>query len=192
MKDAIWATFLHKISTKKNPQHNFCDISWCNYLQAKENRTLKDYEHPSPLPQIVQDAIRPVYENLTSDDLLERCVGGFTQNNNESLNAVIWSIASKTKFCGKNSVDFAASVATSLFNDGHNAILSMMQQMHLIIGPNSHGLCSELDDQRIAKAETKTYASSKLARQKLYAERKSAEESFFEAEGDVYGPGIAD
>ena len=52
MKDEIRATFLHKISTKKNSQHNFCDISWCKYLQATENRTSKNYKHPSPLPLI--------------------------------------------------------------------------------------------------------------------------------------------
>lgn len=90
MSDAIWATYLHKISTNAKPQHHFCNKSWCKYLQSKEEGTLKDYVHPNPLPQNVKEAIRPIYVDLTSDNLLDRCVGGFTQNNNKSLNAVIW------------------------------------------------------------------------------------------------------
>lgn len=68
----------------------------------------------------------------------------------------------------------------------------MMHLMQLTIGQNVYDLCSRLDDQRIANAERKTFKSSKIALQKLSAERKSAEESFLEADGDVYGPGIAD
>ena len=32
--------------------------------------------------------------------LLKRCVGGFTQNNNESLNQIIWNIAPKIMSSG--------------------------------------------------------------------------------------------
>lgn len=34
-----------------------------------------------------------VYDRLT--DLLERCLGGYTLNNNKSLNVIIWSMTSK-------------------------------------------------------------------------------------------------
>lgn len=57
MKNAIWATFLHKISNNENPQHQFCDDSWCSWRQAKLNNSLDTYIHFTPLPQIVQDAI---------------------------------------------------------------------------------------------------------------------------------------
>lgn len=190
MKNAIWSTFFHKISTDTNPQHQFCDESWCSYLKAKS--TGNEFEHPNPLPDIVQKAIKPVYVDLTAPNLLERCEGGFTQNNNESLNSVIWSIARKTHFCGKKTIDFAAYTATSLFNDGYSSLLLMMQLMNIEIGPNAQDLCSKYDKDRIAKSDIKTYASSKQARQLLLADRKSKEEHFQLSEGDLYGPGIAD
>ncbi|KAG5312845.1 COX1 oxidase, partial [Acromyrmex insinuator] len=36
---------------------------------------------------------KPVYEQLTTDDLLTRCIGGFTQNCNESFNSTVWAMA---------------------------------------------------------------------------------------------------
>ena len=32
------------------------------------------------------EAVKPVYEELGKDGLLTRCIGGFTQNSNESFN----------------------------------------------------------------------------------------------------------
>ena len=40
----------------------------------------------SPLPEDVVEAIRSIYTDLSNEKLLERCVGGFTRNNNESYN----------------------------------------------------------------------------------------------------------
>nr|XP_022909075.1 uncharacterized protein LOC111420331 [Onthophagus taurus] len=149
MKDATWATFYHKISTNEHPQHHLCDSSWCSWLQAKEKNELNNYKHPNPLPQNVQDAIQPIYVDLTAEDLLKRCEGGFTQNCNESLNALIWSIAPKTKFCGKHTIDFAANTATSMFNDVYDSILLMMQCMNFVIGTNCFNLCKSLDEKRL-------------------------------------------
>lgn len=47
--------------------------------------SLGDYEHKPAICNEVFEAIKPVYEELSNDDLLTRCIGGFTQNNNESL-----------------------------------------------------------------------------------------------------------
>lgn len=52
MKRDVWATFLHKASTDSNPQHNFCDESWCKYKQAfTEN---KCYTHKNALEETVE------------------------------------------------------------------------------------------------------------------------------------------
>jgi len=33
----------------------------------------------------IKNAIKPIYEYLSSDDLLNRCLGGYTQNSNKSF-----------------------------------------------------------------------------------------------------------
>ncbi|KOC70420.1 hypothetical protein WH47_08078, partial [Habropoda laboriosa] len=79
--------------------------------------------HRNPFPQVIRDVIRPVYEDFSSDELLQPCESRFTQNSNDSLNSVIWSIAPKTTFYVKNTIDIAAYTTDSIFNDGCNNIL---------------------------------------------------------------------
>ena len=92
MQNAIWATFYNKSSTDKKPQHHKCPPgadSWCKYQQAKAEKNLKSFKHDyTALPKEVVDAIKPIYESFTNEELLQRCIGGFTQNSNESLNQI--------------------------------------------------------------------------------------------------------
>ena len=55
---------------------------------------------------------------LANRELLERCTLGATQDQNESLNNVIWLRASKTQFLGLSTVELAASIAVLDFNEG--------------------------------------------------------------------------
>lgn len=73
-------------------------------LVAKATGTLDEYTHKSHLHEEVYKAITPIYEKLTSDDLLTRCVGGFTQNSNESFNATV-TMTPKMTSNGKNILD---------------------------------------------------------------------------------------
>ena len=52
-------------------------------------KTLKKYKYELSLPVQVFEAITPGYEDLSRNELLERCIGGFTQNVNESFNATV-------------------------------------------------------------------------------------------------------
>ncbi|XP_046418066.1 uncharacterized protein LOC124178624 [Neodiprion fabricii] len=126
--------------------------------------TLDEYEHKNALAQIVQDTIRPIYEDLTADDLLEWCEGGFTQNNNESVNSVIWSMAPKTNSSGANIVQIATYIATSTFNDGYKSILPMMNVLNLTVRDRSYSYCTTVDDERCATADTGAQNGSKEAR----------------------------
>ena len=81
--------------------------------------------------------ITPVYEDLSSENSLQRCIGGFTQNINESLNALIWSFAPKRVFSGAKTVKIASYLAESILNEGYESLLKMMHIMNIIIGPNA-------------------------------------------------------
>ncbi|XP_011859766.1 PREDICTED: uncharacterized protein LOC105557195 [Vollenhovia emeryi] len=195
MKKAIWATFKHKISTNEEPQHDYCppgEDSWCSWQKSKAIGTLDEYQHKIPLPLIVQDAIRPIYEDLSSDELLKRCEGGFTQNSNESPNSVIWSMAPKTNSNGAEIVKIASYVAASTFNDGYKSILLIMNVLQLKIGDRCYGLCTEIDKQRCDTAEIRAQKSTKEARQARRSSQRQAQDAHTAAEGTLYGPGIAD
>ncbi|CAH1110581.1 unnamed protein product [Psylliodes chrysocephalus] len=94
VKSAIMATFYHYDSGDENPNHSMCPKdSWCSYQRAEASGELTTYTHDySPLPPDVLEAIKPIYEDFSNDNLLSRCVGGFNQNNNESFNQLVWKI----------------------------------------------------------------------------------------------------
>jgi len=90
-------------------------------------------------------------------DLLQRYLGGYPQNSNESLNVIIWSYAPKTTFSGTDSVEIAVYIASSIFNQGCSSVLLMMNTMNIVIGPITVNICEALDEERISNAEAHTF-----------------------------------
>jgi hypothetical protein len=83
------------------------------------NGIAKKFKHGTPeVPPIVIQATKNVFEELANEELLKRCLGGYTQNPNESLNAVIWKLCPKTGFRGRNNLEAATYIAVLLFNGG--------------------------------------------------------------------------
>jgi len=63
------------------------------------------------------EVIKPIYEDLTSNNLLERCLGTEIQNNNESLNSLIWTFSPKYIHSGAKTVQIVAFLTVG-FNEG--------------------------------------------------------------------------
>lgn len=196
MKKAIWATFYHYSSTDSQPQYQHCpegSESWCKWQQAKTKGELCDFSHDySALPESVLKAIKPIYEDLSKDALLERCVGGYTQNNNESYNNIIWKIAPKTMHSGAITVEIAAYIAACMFNDGVTSLLRIMSIMGISLGPNAHQYVACEDDRRIAQAEVRAQEQTKAARICRRQQNLSNMCISSTAEDLYYGPGIDD
>lgn len=195
MREAIWATLYHKISTDENPQHDKCppgEDSWCSWQKAKATGTLDEHKHKPPMSEIVFSAVKPIYEELTSDDLLTRCIGGFTQNSNESFNSVVWSMAPKTVSSGKNILDIAANMAVCTYNDGLSSIMEIMKAMGMSIGENCYNFCLQADARRIQFSERSQNKTAQMARLNLRSSRKEEDEEYINIEGQLYGAGIAD
>ena len=151
MKKEIYATFYHKCSTNDKPQHENCPPgrnSWCKWRQAEALNELHEYEHPPPLCAAVQDLLLPIYKDLSSDDLLGRCLGGNTQNNNETFNSVLWRIAPKHIFCTGKTIELAAFLSAIIFNEGWTPILRLMG---IVIGPQAKAAADARDHVRFSK-----------------------------------------
>ena len=91
MYQKIWATLHHLSSTDENPNHGNCPAganSWCSYRCAEAaGMDVSKFKHDYLLP--VTKALEPICTDLSSMELLERCKGGNTQNNNESYNGLL-------------------------------------------------------------------------------------------------------
>ncbi|XP_012232335.2 uncharacterized protein [Linepithema humile] len=195
MRREIWATLFHKISTDSEPQHDRCPVgenSWCSWQQAKAHNELHHYQHKAALNNEVFKAVQPIYEELSRDELLSRCVGGFTQNSNESFNSVLWAIAPKIVHSNKAIVDIAANIAVCNFNDGLHSIMEIMQVLNLIIGSTCYNFCVETDERRIRAAERAMTKEAQEARRQQTSARKATDDEYINVEGQLYGAGIAD
>lgn len=153
MKKEIWATYYHKSSTDNKPQHHNCPLgeeSWCKWHRAKAEGTLKSFHHDKPpLTAKVLEIIKPIYEDLSSDTLLERCIGAETQNNNESLNSLICTFAPKHIHSEPKIVEIATFIAIIIFNDGFMPILKILNVKNCIEPLDNKRRCTRTHETRL-------------------------------------------
>ena len=133
----------------------------------KASNTLDIYTHKPAMPMQVFDAVQKIYEDLTREDLLSGCLGGFTQNANESLNAVVWSTTPKAISSGKSVVDIATNIAVITYNNGFRGLLDVMSILQLKINSELYNFSMEVDQRRI-----------KVANCSASRHRKSAQRSY--------------
>jgi len=88
MVDSIWAIYYHMIKSTKMElpeQHQYYlkgDASWCKYWSNRES-----YEESRRLAPVFLEVLKPIFKDLTNENLLGRCMLGLTQNQNEAINS---------------------------------------------------------------------------------------------------------
>ena len=65
------------------------DDTWCKYWKDKSDGT-KLYNEDNCLPEVFMAELDPIFQRLSKNDLLNRCLKGVTQNPNEAANGVLW------------------------------------------------------------------------------------------------------
>jgi len=156
MRKAIWTTYHHKSSTDDKPQHQNSPPgkeSWCKWRKAEAEDTLASFRHDNPpLTDEVLEVIKPIYEDLSSDELLERCLEAETQNNNESLNSLIWTFAPRHLHSWAKIVEIATFLAVVIFNEGFMPILKIINVMGVTIGQQVEMYANSRDEVRIVRS----------------------------------------
>lgn len=187
MRRAVWAVYFHKRSQDDAPTHNFCDIKWCPYLKAEATNTVSTFEHKGhSLPVAVMDVVKPIFKDLASTDLLRRCLDGYTQNANESLNAIIWKYCPKHMNQGLTVVQIAVAIAVCVFNDGATSVKAMLEELQLVPGKFTCSFLQDKDALRILTAKRQDLKASKEYRRYLRLKRLGREEDLVEMEGHPY------
>ena len=88
MKESIKAIQCHMIedtSMSLEKQHRHCPKgknTWCKFWADKRNNT-NTYDHSKRLPEVFMKELDPIFERLSDESLLTRCLQGLTQNQNE-------------------------------------------------------------------------------------------------------------
>ena len=96
------------------------------------------------------EVIKPVFEALSADDLLDHCLEGATQNQKESINAAVWGLCPKESLAGLNSVETACAMAVAHFNDGAHSSANILKKC----GLNPGRYVSDAADNETANVST--------------------------------------
>lgn len=98
MAQATRAILKHYSSTPENPQHEDCPTgkkSWCSFQKDIACNTNTHQPIKDPIPPAVVEVIQPVFDKLSSKSFLAACEWCLSQNRNELLHHVTWSLAPK-------------------------------------------------------------------------------------------------
>jgi len=187
MKQDIDAILRHRLSTDENPNHSLCpegESTWCNYKKKQQ-----DYKHKNPLPKAVAVHIKPIFDRLSTEDLLKRCVDGYTQNAAESFNNLLWHFAPKSTFLGQLPMGIACNIAVCVYNDGYQSLMTLFEKVGVNIGAFAKAVLRERDTNRIYLAKRNNEDMQKKIRQAHRKRRLALEDKKIEEEGTVYESG---
>lgn len=191
MRKSIWAIWMHYVSCDTDPQHFFCPKdpqTWCKYNKAVLSKTLSKFKHNNPVPKSVMDAIKPIFKDLTNPILLKKCLGGRTQNPNESFNAVIWKHCPKTSNDGKKIAQISANIAVIKFNEGDCHISKVMNILD-IASAQSQSFLVVQDLKRISQSRKRVKAACHEARRAQKVKKAKLNEKQELQEGKIYESG---
>ncbi|GFW53401.1 transposable element Tc3 transposase [Trichonephila clavipes] len=192
MRQAVWAVWAHTSSTDDEPKHWFCPKgknSWCKYNVSVHNNTVNEFSHKNTLPKAVSEVIKPVFKDLSHLKLLRRCLGGKTQNANESLNSLIWKYSPKLIGSVINVTKIAAFIAAWEYNDGSKNRIDLMRALNLKINKTNVLNCVNIDKVRKSTAKRQVSKTSFEARKAKKLKILKQIEQCKLAEGNIYAAG---
>lgn len=192
MKAATLASLFHVASSKNvNLHYPHCPTgssSWCRYNADKANGT--NLYKPGPgLPMDVILKVRPIFEDLSKESELEKCLHGKTQNSNESFNGTIWDRIPKTTYVSLTSLKLGVYDAVANFNIGFKATILMYEKMGMIPGQYTSSGCKRLNAKRLKLSDYKTDGGNKSRRQILRGKKLKKSDKLKEFEGKLYQAG---
>jgi len=133
MKINIMAGLHHSI-TNDDPdeQHKLCmdeSVTWCKYKKQLQDGTVTPQKDSKKLPASFLPHMLPLYQRLSNESLLKRCVSGLTQNQNEAFNATLWRRCPKERNFGTAAVQLALALAVLSWNSGRQGLLSIFKDL---------------------------------------------------------------
>ncbi len=191
MKKAIHASLMHCCASKRRNVHMLCPDgadSWCRFKQDRANGTSL-YKPGLGLPDEIIGLIKPIYERLSNDALLKRCLDGKAQNQNESLNGIIWNRLPKEVFIGSKVLKLGVYDAVAHFNIGSQAAVNVLEFLGIDPGTFCLTELEQQDHERVHKTEFKAKEETKKKRKIRRACKKKNADKYSQKESETYAAG---
>ena len=156
---------------------------WCKW--QRDQVAGKKTFVPNPLPWPVLKKIKPVFERLASGEILEKCLDGFTQNQNEALHGTIWKRAPKDCHHEPKSVLTAIAVSVA----GESVHRRILEALSMVPGDHLQLAVTKKDNERVEHANRAASETGKRRRKRNIRRRKGIEDATTE-ESPQYEAGM--
>ena len=133
---------------------------------------MSKYNSKGVIPEVVKKEIEKIFINLSSDELLSRCLEGTNQNANEAFNQILWRKCPKNTFVSKDVLEMGTFSSVVSFNDGFLALANVLKNLHLTPGKYLIDRALVFDSKRVKNIQKKSTDTIKNKRKKLRPIRK--------------------
>ena len=141
----------------EDASHDYCPPgpdSWCKYQVDLSLGTNTHQPCQWALSPAIVGAIMPIFRDLSDIGLLSSCSRAMTQNQNESLHHVIWSLAPKEQYNSTTEVELAIDLAVLYFNIGRAAAnREIFGRLELPLAPHAMAVFQSVDKDRVYHAQ---------------------------------------
>ena len=120
----------------------------------------------------IKSLLESVFQILSKNELLNKCLHGQTQNNNESLNNVIWKRCPKIVFVSKKVLEVSVFSSIIEFNEEVIGLESVYVKLGIPYNFFKINNASKMDNQRMTFMNKKCTKKVIQRRKKLIAIRK--------------------
>ena len=159
MQNDIMAVLYHSCNVTEKTRHQYCPSGKDSWCQFKRTKRFDNKDHH--LDPVFLGLLEPVFKRLSQQSLLSRGLPGFPQNNNESINSLVWMRAPKHKYHGPQRVEMAAMGAVLQFNEGSSGKHLVMEKAGIAHGELSVIGSSEKDKKRVKHSKLKASKKQK-------------------------------
>ena len=173
------------LSSEARPLHDHCptgSTNWCRYQQDKANNK------PLQAWNVIKE-VKPEYVRLSENNLLKKWLHGKTQNQNESLNGMVWQRIPKEVYVGSEKLQLGLYDAVAHFNIGSITVIELFQALGIPPGKYTEEGCRLQDQLRIHTAQHQSKPSTKKRRKVIRGLKKRKDDKTKQKEGVNYGPG---
>ena len=192
MKKNIIAILNHSVKAQDlSKQHRFCppgENSWCKWQQDQASGT-STYKDDDCLPEVFLEVLRPTFMTLSETKLLERCVRGATQNQNECINSLVWVRCPKHKHHGVKVIRCGVASAVLHFHGGAASREKVIQRLSIPAGAFTRRASLIRDKKRLQKSDLQASKKDKKRRQAERLRKTRREDALRDAEDTTYEAG---
>ena len=116
--------------------------------------------------------VKPIFEDLSNETLLKKCLHEKTRNQNESYNGMIWHRIPKTILISSTTFDIGVYDAAAHFNPGNMATLEIFDEIGIERGSFTILGCHDDNQKRIENSQRKSSDIYRGRRSELRGSKK--------------------